>query len=248
METRSKRRAPANEDGATAPKKQASASVRRTATAAATAPLKRSSSSGTKKDVGPKSKSEENPKDEGKPKGPKREPSAVGAPHVNVDGTRTSVWLMKSEPHTFSIDALISSKNSTSHWEGVRNHEAKNLMKNSMQVGDQVLFYHSNTKDPGIVALAKVVKEAYPDHTAFDPKSDYYDEKSDKDDPRWFMVDVQFVRKLNRILSLKELQQHKDKELKDMKLLNRGRLSVQPVSNTEMAFIMELEKTANEEQ
>lgn len=91
------------------------------------------------------------------------------------------------------------------------------------------------------LALAKIAKESYPDHTAFDPKSNYFDSKSDKDEPRWFMVDVQFDRKLKRTLTLKELQEHKDKELKDMKLLNRGRLSVQPVSNTEMEFIMELE-------
>lgn len=97
------------------------------------------------------------------------------------------------------------------------------------------------------IALAKVVKESYPDHTAFDSKSDYFDDKSNKEDPRWFMVDVQFYRKLKRILTLKELQQYKDGELKDMKLLNRGRLSVQPVSNVEMEFIMELEKEATEQ-
>lgn len=98
------------------------------------------------------------------------------------------------------------------------------------------------------LALAKIVRESYPDHTAFDPKSDYFDDKSNKEDPRWFMVDVQFNRKLKRILTLKELQQYKDKELKDMKLLNRGRLSVQPVSNAEMEFIMELEKKKAAEQ
>ncbi|KAF9916525.1 Thymocyte nuclear protein 1 [Lobosporangium transversale] len=161
---------------------------------------------------------------------------------VNANGTRTSVWLMKSEPDTFSIDDLIKSENSTSHWDGVRNHEAKNLMKNSMKVGDRVLFYHSNTKEPGIVALARIAQEAYPDHTALDPKHEYYDEKSSKDDPRWFMVDVKFERKLKRILTLKELQQYKDKELCNMKLLNRGRLSVQPVSDDEMEFILRLEQ------
>ncbi|KAF8958820.1 hypothetical protein BGZ46_001886 [Entomortierella lignicola] len=162
--------------------------------------------------------------------------------YMNTDGVRTSVWLMKSEPDTFSVDDLINSKDSTSHWDGVRNHEAKNLMKNSMKVGDRVLFYHSNTKEPGIVALAEIARESYPDHTAFDPKSEYYDEKSSKDDPRWFMVDVKFDRKLKRTLTLKELQQYKDKELGSMKLLNRGRLSVQPVSDAEMDFIMALEQ------
>lgn len=92
------------------------------------------------------------------------------------------------------------------------------------------------------VAIAKIAREAYPDHTAFDPKSDYYDNKSSKDDPRWFMVDVKYERKLKRVLTLKELQQYKDKELGQMKLLNRGRLSVQPVSDSEMRFIMDLEQ------
>ncbi|KAF9328146.1 hypothetical protein BG006_008631 [Podila minutissima] len=169
----------------------------------------------------------------------KKDVSTSSAPE---EGPRTSVWLMKSEPDTFSIDALINSPDSTSHWDGVRNHEAKNLMKNLMKVGDRVLFYHSNTKEPGIVALAEIVREGYPDHTAFDPKSEYYDEKSTKEDPRWFMVDVKFTRKFKRIVTLKELQQYKDKELSGMKLLNRGRLSVQPVTDQEMDFILCLEQ------
>jgi predicted RNA-binding protein with PUA-like domain len=93
-----------------------------------------------------------------------------------------------------------------------------------------------------VVALARIARESYPDHTAFDPKSEYYDAKSSKDDPRWFMVDVKFDRMLKRIITLKELQEYKDKELKDMKLLNRGRLSVQPVSDAEMEFILQLEQ------
>ncbi|KAF9940234.1 hypothetical protein BGZ65_007709 [Modicella reniformis] len=202
--------------------------------------VKREKPSG-KKSVISRSNSKGDLKDE-EAKDSNKEAATVGAPHLNADGTRTSIWLMKSEPDTFSIADLINSKDSISQWDGVRNHEAKNLMKNSMKVGDQVLFYHSNTKEPGIVALAKIVRESYPDHTTFDPKSDYFDVKSTKEDPRWFMVDVQFSRKLKRVLTLKELQQYKDKELKDMKLLNRGRLSVQPVSNAEMEFIMELEK------
>ncbi|KAG0046587.1 hypothetical protein BGZ83_008246 [Gryganskiella cystojenkinii] len=163
----------------------------------------------------------------------------------NVNGDkadRTSVWLMKSEPDTFSIDDLLKSKDSTSQWDGVRNHEAKNLMKLNMKIGDKVLFYHSNTKEPGIVGLAKVVRESYPDYTAFDPKSDYYDAKSTKEDPRWFMVDVKFERKLRRTITLKEMQLYKDKELSYMRLLNRGRLSVLPVSNAELEFILKLEK------
>ncbi|KAG0019088.1 hypothetical protein BGZ82_000263 [Podila clonocystis] len=191
----------------------------------------------------------------------KKDASTRSAPEV--EGPRTSVWLMKSEPDTFSIDALINSPDSTSHWDGVRNHEAKNLMKNLMKVGDRVLFYHSNTKEPGVVALAEIVREGYPDHTAFDPKSEYYDEKSTKEDPRWFMarypflqfysksililVDVKFARKFKRIVTLKELQQYKDKELSSMKLLHRGRLSVQPVTDQEMDFILSLEQQERKE-
>ncbi|KAG0249441.1 hypothetical protein BG011_009315 [Mortierella polycephala] len=160
----------------------------------------------------------------------------------NDDGSRIRVWLMKSEPAAFSMDDLINSKDSTTHWDGVRNHEAKNLMKNNMKIGDRVLFYHSNVKEPGIVGLAKIVRESYPDHTAFDSKSHYYDTKSSKDDPRWFMVDVQFSRKLKRVLTLNELQQYKDKELSRMMLLRRGRLSVQPVTDAEMEFVMGLEE------
>ncbi|KAG0267525.1 Thymocyte nuclear protein 1 [Actinomortierella ambigua] len=163
----------------------------------------------------------------------------------------TKIWLMKAEPDSrvvkgkdvkFSIDDLAAMPNGTSPWDGVRNHEAKNIMRYRMKVGDTVLFYHSNTKTPGIAGIAEVAKEAYPDYSAFDPKHPYYDEKSDKDDPRWYMVDVKFKRKLKRLLSLKELQEYKDKELKNMPLLNRGRLSVQPVHQSDLDFILELEQ------
>ncbi|KAF9212232.1 hypothetical protein BGZ59_007060 [Podila verticillata] len=228
METRSKRRV-LPEDSISATKKQT-----------------------TEKSV-LKSKAEPKPKKAKKAaetaqKANKSEEKKVGSTNSPEDtGPRTSVWLMKSEPDTFSIDALINSPDSTSHWDGVRNHEAKNLMKNLMKVGDRVLFYHSNTKEPGIVALAEIVREGYPDHTAFDPKSEYYDEKSTKEDPRWFMVDVKFTRKFKRIVTLKELQKYKDKELSGMKLLNRGRLSVQPVTGQEMDFILSLEQELKEE-
>ncbi|KAF9399913.1 hypothetical protein BGZ94_005578, partial [Podila epigama] len=177
-----------------------------------------------------------------KAKSPVSEQSEIATMRDSGSSSRISVWLMKSEPDTFSIDALMNSPDSTSHWDGVRNHEAKNLMKSMMKVGDRVLFYHSNTKEPGIVGLASIVREGYPDHTAFDPKSPYYDEKSTKEDPRWFMVDVKFTRKLKRMITLKELQQYKNTELCSMKLLNRGRLSVQSVSDAEMDFILSLEE------
>ncbi|KAG0366306.1 thymocyte nuclear protein 1 [Gamsiella multidivaricata] len=222
METRSRKRVTESEDSATTSKKAAHTSAKDS--------VEQTKVSYVKEELV-------------KPKRRNNGHTAVSVEeHKNTDGTRTSVWLMKSEPDTFSIDDLINSKDSTSHWDGVRNHEAKNFMKNSMKVGDRVLFYHSNTKEPGVVAMAKIVKEAYPDHTAFDPKSEYYDSKSAKEDPRWFMVDVEFDRKLKRILTLKELQEYKDTELKEMKLLNKGRLSVQPVSDVEMKFIMQLEQ------
>ncbi|KAF9551701.1 hypothetical protein EC957_006595 [Mortierella hygrophila] len=242
METRAKRRAP------TSDKVQQSKTTATGATATKRAKVTNSTSTTTtptKKDTpakGTKTKSGTDSKPAKDTTTSEKHQPLSATELTNEDGTRISVWLIKSEPDAFSIDDLINSKDSTSQWDGVRNHEAKNLMKNSMKVGDQVLFYHSNTKAPGIVAMAKIAREAYPDHTAFDPKSHYYDNKSTKDDPRWFMVDVKYERKLKRVLTLKELQRYKDKELSQMKLLNRGRLSVQPVSNSEMKFIMDLEQ------
>jgi predicted RNA-binding protein with PUA-like domain len=162
----------------------------------------------------------------------------------------TSYWLIKAEPESrlekgvdvkFSIDDLKTL--GTDCWNGVRNYEARNILRDKMKVDDICLFYHSNCKLPGIAGLARVVKEGYPDHTAFDPTHPYHDPKSDKSkDPKWFMVDVAFERKLDRFISLKELQSYKDKELKDMPLLHRGRLSVQPVDKKSFDFIMTLEK------
>lgn len=157
-------------------------------------------------------------------------------------------WLIKAEPNSriekgkdvkFSIDDLERLK--CDSWEGIRNYEARNILRDKMKLNDICLFYHSNCKLPGIAGLAIVVKEGYVDHYAFDPTHPYYDPKSKKDDPKWYMVDVQFVRKFKRFLSLKELQGYKDKELKHMPLLNRGRLSVQPVDKKSFEFILELE-------
>ncbi|KAJ3014334.1 Thymocyte nuclear protein 1 [Thoreauomyces humboldtii] len=156
-------------------------------------------------------------------------------------------WLMKAEPETrmekgvdvkFSIDDL--EEKTTSCWDGVRSYEARNHMR-AMKVGDPVFFYHSNCKLPGIAGLAEVHKEAYPDYSAWDPKHPYFDPKTDKDNPKWEMVDVKFVRKLRRFISLKELQSHKDGALKNMFLIKRGRLSVQPVGQPEWEFILSLE-------
>jgi len=149
-------------------------------------------------------------------------------------------WLMKSEPDVFGIDDLAARPGKTEHWDGVRNYQARNMIRDDMKVGDRVLFYHSNCKLPGIVGIAKIVKPAYPDHTAFDPASKYYDEKSDPTSPRWFMVDVKFERKLKRCISLDELKQQS--ELSDMPLVRRGnRLSIMPVTEQQWEMVLALE-------
>ena len=149
-------------------------------------------------------------------------------------------WLMKSEPSEFSIDDLAARPKRTEHWDGVRNYQARNMMRNDMRRGDQVLFYHSNCAEPGVVGIAKIVREAYPDHTAFDPDDPHYDPKSDPDNPRWLMVDVLFVRKLKRTISLGELKSCG--ELADMPLVRRGnRLSIMPVTKQQWDFILGME-------
>ena len=141
-------------------------------------------------------------------------------------------WLMKSEPDEFSFDDLKVEPNSTAHWDGVRNYQARNFMRNEMKKGDIVLFYHSNCDPPGVVGIAEVVKEAYPDHTAWDPKDKHFDPKSTKDNPVWFMVEVKWKKAFKRFVSLHELKE--TRELKDMKVVQRGqRLSVQPVTRKE---------------
>ena len=147
-------------------------------------------------------------------------------------------WLMKSEPDVFSIDDLKKCKDMTEPWDGVRNYQARNFMK-SMEIGDLVLFYHSNAKPPGIVGVAKVAKLAYPDHTSWDKKSKYFDEKSTKDSPRWFMVDVKFVAKLDNIISLDDLKNNA--RLKGMKVAQKGsRLSVQPVEKSDFVEVLKM--------
>jgi predicted RNA-binding protein with PUA-like domain len=143
-------------------------------------------------------------------------------------------WLMKSEPGDYSIDDL--ERDGVEHWDGIRNYQARNLMRDEMEIGDRVLFYHSNAKPPGVVGIAEVASGPYPDHTQFDPDAKYYDPKSDPEDPRWIMVDVRFIEKLPRMVSLPELKQYP--ELSNMVLLNRSRLSVQPVTREEFEFIV----------
>ena len=144
-------------------------------------------------------------------------------------------WLMKSEPDVFSIDDLKKEK--TDHWDGVRNYQARNFMKN-MKKKDLVFFYHSNCTPPGIAGVMEVSKEAYPDFTSFDKKSKYYDPKSSEENPRWFMVDVKFKQKFKEIIPLDTLKEMKS--LKDMSLVRKGnRLSIMPVSKKEWGAIME---------
>ena len=136
-------------------------------------------------------------------------------------------WLMKSEPSVYSIDDL--EKDKIAYWDGVRNYQARNFMRDEMKVGDKVLFYHSNAKPSGVAGICEVVKEGYPDFTAFDPEDIHYDPKSKRDEPTWFMVDVKFVEKFPQLVTLAEIKANP--KLSNMKLVQRGnRLSVMPIS------------------
>ena len=149
-----------------------------------------------------------------------------------------SYWLMKSEPDEFSIDDLA--KRRTEPWSGVRNYQARNYMRDGMRVGDGVFFYHSSCAEPAIVGIAEVSRAAYPDPTQFDPRSDYFDAGSNREEPRWLMVEVRFKRKLKRSITLAELKERR--ELRDLILLRPGsRLSVSPVSKAHWDFILSLE-------
>ena len=147
-------------------------------------------------------------------------------------------WLMKSEPDAFSIDDLKRKKREP--WDGVRNYQARNFMRDGMRPGDKVFFYHSNCAVPGIVGIAEVATDAYPDPSQFDPKSKYFDAGSSRDNPRWMLVDVKFVKKLKRTISLDELKG--DPALEGMALLRKGnRLSVMPVEAAHWKHILALE-------
>jgi predicted RNA-binding protein with PUA-like domain len=151
-------------------------------------------------------------------------------------------WLMKTEPETFSVDDLAAAARSTSAWDGVRNYQARNTLRDDMKLKDLIFLYHSSTAAPGIVAVMEVVKEGYPDATAFDKKDHHYDPDSDPAKPRWFMVDVRLKRRLARVITLEELRKHAAKELRGMVLLRPGnRLSVLPVEAAHWKFILSLE-------
>jgi predicted RNA-binding protein with PUA-like domain len=152
---------------------------------------------------------------------------------------RKRYWLMKTEPHDFSIDDLERVR--TEPWSGVRNFQARNFMR-EMQVGDGVLFYHSSTEVPGIYGVAEVVAAAYPDPTQFDGKSKYFDEKSTHEHPRWSLVDVGFGRKLKRPVTLEEIRTHAEQLGEDFALIRRGsRLSVLPVTTAQWKLLLSLE-------
>jgi predicted RNA-binding protein with PUA-like domain len=148
-------------------------------------------------------------------------------------------WLLKTEPTAFSFDDLWKAPKRTTSWDGVRNFQARNTLRDRMKRGDIVFIYHSSTDPTGIVGIAEVVREGYPDPTAFDPKDSHYDPKSRKDSPTWYMVDVKAVERIEPIITLDELR--KTKGLEKMVLLQRGsRLSVQPVSEGEWRVIRSL--------
>ena len=151
-------------------------------------------------------------------------------------------WLLKSEPTSFGIDDLARAPRRTTTWDGVRNYQARNMIRDDMQRGDQAFLYHSSCDVPGIVAVVQITKAAYPDPTAFDRRHPHYDPDSVRTAPRWFVVDVKLVRKLERIITLDELRQHAPKALKDFVLLRRGnRLSVMPVAKKDWDFVLALE-------
>jgi predicted RNA-binding protein with PUA-like domain len=151
-------------------------------------------------------------------------------------------WLMKSEPDSFSIDALAAKPRKTTAWDGVRNYQARNMLRDSIKKGDLAFFYHSSCEIPGIAGIVSVVKSGYPDETAFDRTHANYDAASTPDDPRWYVVDVKLERKFKRLITLTALREHANDALRELALLRRGnRLSVMPVAQLEWDFILTLE-------
>ncbi len=151
-------------------------------------------------------------------------------------------WLMKSEPATFGIDDLAARPRRTAPWDGVRNFQARNMLRDDFRKGDRAFFYHSGCTVPGIAGVVEVVREGYPDDTAFDRRHAHYDPAGTPRDPRWFAVDVRLLRKLGRVITLRELRSHATGALRDLAILRRGnRLSITPVSKRQWDFILSLE-------
>lgn len=151
-------------------------------------------------------------------------------------------WLLKSEPGTFSIDDLAGSPGRTTRWDGVRNYQARNFIRDEIKKGDLAFFYHSSCPEPGVVGIVEITREAYPDETAFDPRDKHFDPDSERSNPRWYVVDVRLKRKLEKPLTLVKLKQYAGDRLSALRLLKRGnRLSVMPVSAAEWRFILSLD-------
>jgi predicted RNA-binding protein with PUA-like domain len=147
-------------------------------------------------------------------------------------------WLFKAEPHIYGIDHLNAAPKKTGRWDGIRNYQARNFLRDQVALGDEVFIYHSSCKNIGIVGTAKIVKTAYPDPTQFDPDSHYYDPKSTPENPRWVSVDIQVTKTFPRIISLAEIKAQN--ELQNMVLVKQGRLSTQPVTPEEWNFILHM--------
>jgi predicted RNA-binding protein with PUA-like domain len=147
-------------------------------------------------------------------------------------------WLMKTEPDVFSIDDFLTRPQQTEGWNGVRNFEARNLMRDRMKVGDRVIIYHSNATPPGAAGVAEIASTAYPDPDQFDPASEYFDEKSTAENPRWLQVDVKFVKKFSRLVPLDEIR--REPRFEDLVMLKRNRLSVTPLTAAEFRVFEEL--------
>ncbi|MDO8344430.1 MAG: EVE domain-containing protein [Cellvibrio sp.] len=144
-------------------------------------------------------------------------------------------WLFKAEPHIYGIDQLAAAPNKTGRWDGIRNYQARNFLRDQVALNDEVFIYHSSCKNVGIVGTAKVVKTAYPDPTQFNPESDYYDLKSTPENPRWVSVDIKLTNVFSRLISLAEIKAHP--QLENMVLVKQSRLSTQPVTADEWKVI-----------
>ena len=150
-------------------------------------------------------------------------------------------WLVKSEPDVFSVDDLAACPEQTRWWKHVLNYQARNFIRDDMKIGDQVFFYHSNTDVPGIVGVAEIASEPYPDPDAFNPEAKYFDPKSDPENPRWFLLDICLLARLDRPISLKSIKAHAEM-LGDLPLIRRGnRLSVMPLASDQWDYIMSLQ-------
>ncbi|HCG91486.1 MAG TPA: EVE domain-containing protein [Dehalococcoidia bacterium] len=153
--------------------------------------------------------------------------------------SETKYWLFKSEPNNYSFLNLLSEENQIAEWDGVRNYQARNFMRDQMRIGDKVLFYHSSTKIPAVIGTAIIVKESYPDFTAWDSGQKYFDPKSNPDDPTWLMVDIQAEKTFKTPVTLQDIKSNP--KFANMMLVKRGvRLSVQPITQTEYNEIVKL--------